>query len=112
MVHQTLMSLLYKPEEVDRFRSMNVIEDYRQQTGEELVLDARQAFDWRYRHGQRKRRCRLVAREFWAGFNQLKRHLRNIFQLCGQHPADSLLNFSRVHIGMRYKGCFSHNSSA
>ena len=32
-----------------------------------LVLDTRQVFDWRYRDGQWKRRCRLVAREFRAG---------------------------------------------
>ncbi len=54
-------------EEVERLRMMNVIEDYHQQTGEELILDTRQVYDWRYRDGQWRRRCRLVAREFRAG---------------------------------------------
>ena len=54
-------------EEMERLRSMDVIQDYYQHTGEELVLDTRQVYDWRYRDGQRRRRCRLVAREFRAG---------------------------------------------
>ena len=39
-------------EEIDRLRKMNVIEDSDTYTGEELVLDTRQVFDWRYREGQ------------------------------------------------------------
>ena len=54
-------------EEVERLRMMNVIQDYHQQTGEELILDTPQVYDWRYRDGQWRRRCRLVAREFRAG---------------------------------------------
>ena len=54
-------------EEIDRLRMMNVIQDYHQQTGEELILDTRQVYDWRYRNGQWRRRCHLVAREFRAG---------------------------------------------
>ena len=54
-------------EEVERLMSMNVIEWYQHLTGSELVLDTRQVYDWRYRDGQWKRRCRLVAREFRDG---------------------------------------------
>ena len=54
-------------EEIDRLRKMSVIEDHDTYTGDELVLDTRQVFDWRYRDGQWKRRCRLVAREFRSG---------------------------------------------
>ena len=54
-------------EEIDRLRKMSVIEDHDTYTGNELVLDTRQVFDWRYRDGQWKRRCRLVAREFRSG---------------------------------------------
>ena len=54
-------------EESERLRRMNVIQDYHQQTGEELILDTRQVYDWRFRDGQWRRRCRLVAREFRAG---------------------------------------------
>ena len=54
-------------EEIHRLREMSVIEDYNEYTGNELVLDTRQVFDWRYRSGQWRRRCRLVAREFRAG---------------------------------------------
>ena len=54
-------------EEVERLREMDVIQDYYQNTGEELVLDTRQVYDWRYRDGQWRRRCRLVAREFRSG---------------------------------------------
>ena len=54
-------------EEIGRLREMNVIQDYFQNTGEELVLDTRQVYDWRYRDGQWRRRCRLVAREFRSG---------------------------------------------
>ncbi len=64
-----LRALTGKPqvEEVERLMSMNVIEGYQHLTGDELVLDTRQVYDWRYRDGQWKRRCRLVAREFRDG---------------------------------------------
>ena len=39
-------------EEINRLRDMNVIEDYSDYGGNELVLDTRQVFDWRYRDGQ------------------------------------------------------------
>lgn len=54
-------------EEKNRLGEMSAIEDYSDYGGNELVLDTRQVFDWRYRDGQWKRRCRLVAREFRAG---------------------------------------------
>ena len=46
---------------------MNAIEGYQHLTGDELVLDTRQVYDWRYTDGQWKRGCRLVAREFRDG---------------------------------------------
>ncbi len=33
-------------EEIDRLRMMNVIQDYHQQTCEELILDTRQVYDF------------------------------------------------------------------
>ena len=54
-------------EGVDRLMNMKVIEEYGHITGSELVLDTRQVYDWRYRDGHWKRRCRLVAREFRDG---------------------------------------------
>ena len=54
--------------ELDRLRSLDVIEDVQEavcEKGEEpLLLDTRLVFDWRYREGEWKRRARLVAREF------------------------------------------------
>ena len=46
-------------EEVERLRAMDVIQDYYEYTGAELVLDTRQVYDWRYRDGHWKRRCRV-----------------------------------------------------
>ena len=54
-------------EEINRLRSMAVIENYFEVDGSEMLLDTRQVHDWRFRNECWRRRCRLVAREFRAG---------------------------------------------
>ena len=54
-------------EEINRLRSMSVIENYFEVDGSETILDTRQVHDWRFRNDCWRRRCRLVAREFRAG---------------------------------------------
>ena len=54
-------------EELVRLSNMGVISEYGNKTGEEMVLDTRLVFDWRFRDEQWKRRARLVAREFRSG---------------------------------------------
>ena len=50
-------------EEIKRLFDLNVLEGCEAAIGDEVLLDTRCVFDWRYRDGWR-RRCRLVAREF------------------------------------------------
>ena len=54
-------------EELVRLTNMGVISEYGNKTGEEMVLDTRLVFDWRFRDERWKRRARLVAREFRSG---------------------------------------------
>ena len=54
-------------EEINRLRSMAVIENYFEVDGSEMILDTRQVHDWHFRNECWRRRCRLVAREFRAG---------------------------------------------
>ena len=54
-------------EELVRLSNMGVISEYGHKTGDEMVLDTRLVFDWRFRGKQWKRRARLVAREFRSG---------------------------------------------
>ena len=54
-------------EELDRLSNIGVISEYAEVTGEEMVLDTRLVYDWRFREGHWKRRARLVAREFRCG---------------------------------------------
>ncbi len=50
-------------EEIKRLFDLDVLEGCEVASGDEVLLDTRCVFDWRYRDGWR-RRCRLVAREF------------------------------------------------
>lgn len=54
-------------EELVRLGNIGVISEYSDVSGDELILDTRLVFDWRFREGQWKRRARLVAREFRCG---------------------------------------------
>ena len=54
-------------EELVRLSNMGVISEYGDRAGEEMVLDTRLVFDWRFRDEQWKRRARLFAREFRSG---------------------------------------------
>ena len=54
-------------EELVRLSNMGVISEYGPKTGDEMVLDTRLVFDWRFSDKQWKRRARLVAREFRNG---------------------------------------------
>ena len=54
-------------EELDRLSNIGVISEYSDVNGEEMVLDTRLVYDWRFREGHWKRRARLVAREFRCG---------------------------------------------
>ena len=54
-------------EELVRLSNMGVISEYEGTTGDEMILDTRLVFDWRFRENQWKRRARLVAREFRSG---------------------------------------------
>ena len=54
-------------EELVRLSNMGVRSEYGPKTGDEMVLDTRLVFDWRFRDKQWKRRARLVAREFRSG---------------------------------------------
>ena len=53
-------------EEVDRLRQIGVIDsaDGHQEPEDLVFLDTTNVFDWRYRDGRWKRRCRIVAREY------------------------------------------------
>ncbi len=54
-------------EELVRLGNMGVISEYPFPNGDEMVLDTRLVFDWRFREQQWRRRARLVAREFRSG---------------------------------------------
>ena len=54
-------------EELVRLSNMGVTSEYGPKTGDEMVLDTRLVFDWRFSDKQWKRRARLVAREFRNG---------------------------------------------
>ena len=54
-------------EELVRLSNMGVISEYGCTTGNEMILDTRLVFAWRFRDKQWKRRAGLVAREFRSG---------------------------------------------
>ena len=54
-------------EELERLSNIGVISEYSNVSGEEMILDTRLVYDWRFRDGHWKRRARLVAREFRCG---------------------------------------------
>ena len=56
-------------EELNRLSKIGVIEEFAEScaSGEEKQMDLREVYDWRYRDGKWRRRCRIVAREYRAG---------------------------------------------
>ena len=56
-------------EELDRLSKIGVIEEFVEScaSGEERRMDLREVYDWRFRDGKWRRRCRIVAREYRAG---------------------------------------------
>ncbi len=54
-------------EELVRLSKIGVITEYAEMNGDEMILDTRLVFDWRFRQEQWRRRARLVAREFRSG---------------------------------------------
>ena len=54
-------------EELVRLSNMGVISEYPFQCDNEMALDTRLVFDWRFREQQWRRRARLVARELRSG---------------------------------------------
>ena len=56
-------------EELNRLSKIGVIEEFAESgaSGSEKRMDLREVYDWRYRDGKWRRRCRIVAREYRAG---------------------------------------------
>ena len=56
-------------EELNRLSKIGVIEEFAESgaSGPEKRMDLREVYDWRYRDGKWRRRCRIVAREYRAG---------------------------------------------
>ena len=56
-------------EELNRLSKIGVIEEFAESgaSGSEIRMDLREVYDWRYRDGKWRRRCRIVAREYRAG---------------------------------------------
>ena len=56
-------------EELNRLSKIGVIEEFAESgaSGFEKIMDLREVYDWRYRDGKWRRRCRIVAREYRAG---------------------------------------------
>ncbi|OLP94038.1 hypothetical protein AK812_SmicGene23990 [Symbiodinium microadriaticum] len=56
-------------EELNRLSKIGVIEEFAESgaSGSEKRMDLREVYDWRYRDGRWRRRCRIVAREYRAG---------------------------------------------
>eukprot|EP00434_Breviolum_minutum_P043737 symbB.v1.2.039002.t1/scaffold6288.1/size30759/2 len=68
-------------EELDRLSNIGVISEYSDVNGEEMVLDTRLVYDWRFREGHWKRRARLVAREFRFGAEEVQQREHPVVQL-------------------------------
>ena len=56
-------------EELNRLSKIGVIEEFAESgaSGSEKMMDLREVYDWRYRDGKWRRRCRIVAREYRVG---------------------------------------------
>ena len=56
-------------EELNRLSKIGVIEEFAESgaSGSEKRMDLREVYDWRFRDGKWRRRCRIVAREYRAG---------------------------------------------